>query len=64
MITDTAQSITDDGADAAEMTETVTAIGAISMLAPPSPTQLDPIPTPVEQIKFSRIPTSFRKIAK
>ena len=29
MITDTAQSITDDGADAAEMTETVTAIGAI-----------------------------------
>ena len=63
MITDTAQSITDDGADAAEMTETVTAIGQ-SMLAPPSPTQLDPIPTPVEQIKFSRIPTSFRKIAK
>ena len=29
MTTDTAQSITDDGADAAEMTETVTAIGAI-----------------------------------
>ena len=29
MITDTAQSITDDGTDAAEMTETVTAIGAI-----------------------------------
>lgn len=29
MITDTAQSITDGGADAAEMTETVTAIGAI-----------------------------------
>lgn len=49
MITDTAQSITDDGADAAEMTETVTAIGAIdieSMVAPPSPTQLAPIPTP------------------
>lgn len=63
MITDTAQSITDDGADAAEMTETVTAIGAIDAGAP-SPTQLDPIPTPVEQIKFSRIPTSFRKIAK
>ena len=49
MTTDTAQSITDDGADAAEMTETVTAIGAIdieSMVAPPSPTQLAPIPTP------------------
>ena len=29
MITYTAQSITDGGADAAEMTETVTAIGAI-----------------------------------
>ena len=29
MTTDTAQSITDDGADATEMTETVTAIGAI-----------------------------------
>ena len=29
MITDTAQSITDGGADAAEMTETVTAIGVI-----------------------------------
>ena len=67
MTTDTAQSITDDGTDAAEMTETVTAIGAIdieSMVAPPSPSQLDPIPTPVEQIKFSLIPTSFRKIAK
>lgn len=29
MTTDTAQSITDDGANAVEMTETVTAIGAI-----------------------------------
>ena len=49
MTTDTAQSITDDGADAAEMTETVTAIGAIdieSMVASPSPTRLAPIPTP------------------
>lgn len=70
MTTDIAQNIADDGADAAETaetTETVTAIGAIdieSMVAPPSPTQLAPIPTPVEQIKFSLIPTSFRKIAK
>ena len=44
MTTDIAQNIADDGADAAETaetTETVTAIGA-----PPSPTQLAPIPTP------------------
>lgn len=58
MTTDIAQNIADDGADAAETaepTETVTAIGAIdieSMVAPPSPTQLAPIPTPVEQTKF------------
>lgn len=46
MTTDIAQNIADDGADAAE---TVTAIGAIdieSMVAPPSPTRLAPIPTP------------------
>ena len=58
MTTDIAQNIADDGADAAETaetTETVTAIGAIdieSMVAPPSPTRLAPIPTPVEQTKF------------
>lgn len=52
MTTDIAQNIADDGADAAETaetTETVTAIGAIdieSMVAPPSLTQLAPIPTP------------------
>lgn len=55
MTTDIAQNIADDGADAAETaettetTETVTAIGAIdieSMVAPPSPTRLAPIPTP------------------
>ena len=50
--TEIAQNIADDGADAAETaetTETVTAIGAIeieSMVAPPSPTRLAPIPTP------------------
>lgn len=49
MTTDAAQNIADDGADAAETTEAVTAIGAIdieSMVAPPSPTRLAPIPTP------------------
>ena len=52
MTTDIAQNIADDGADAAETaatTATGTAIGALeieSMVAPPSPTRLAPIPTP------------------
>lgn len=70
MTTDIAQNIADDGADAAETaetTETVTAIGAIdieSMVAPPSPTQLAPIPTPRARLSSSRTLMSFRKAAK
>ena len=55
MTTDAAQNIADDGADAAETTEAVTAIGAIdieSMVAPPSPTQLARFRRPAEQTKF------------
>ena len=63
MTTDTAQSITDDGADAAEMTETVTAIGAIDGGAAVADTAC-PDSDAASRLSSSRTLMSFRKAAK